>query len=325
MYSENENSLPWITGDTCRGDFHTQGYIYVNGRPVFKGKTTSKSGIIEKNPATDDPQFLGGYTQGSNVSIPPSLTEVKTLGNNSDGKKYTTATYVEFLPDGKVTVRLGSNGWTETRTTTFGTPPQPYCTTYASVSALTTNGVVLVDGADLHVKGVLNGGTSGVKVTLGCVGSTNNVYLDSSIVYSQPPKNPDGSINSNCKDMLGIVADNYFIIPTTMPDKITTLTNLTLHGSIFSRTQGIEAVNYGSRAIGRLTVVGSIQFKNRTTLGTHYSDGTRKSGFAKDYDYDDRLKYTTPIGYPQLPTFQTVSWFDKARIPEDFWSEDLIR
>jgi hypothetical protein len=44
----------------------------------------------------------------------------------------------------------------------------------------------------------------------------------------------------------------------------------------------------------KLTVKGAIAQKFRGPVGTFQTDGDRVSGYAKDYNYDDRLRYRSP-------------------------------
>jgi hypothetical protein len=325
MYSVSEkigtDPIYWITGDTCKGPLHTQDYLYVSGNPVFTGMVTTLKGV-NKMRTSDDPKFNGGYNKGLDIGLPSDFTDVVNLGGAGGAVYNNVKTYIEFLANGKVIVRTGTNGWGETRTT-LNTTPNPdvyWCKTYSSVSELTTNGVLLVQTSELHVKGVLDG-----QITLGCVGTGSKVFLDSSITYKEPPKIWDGDNNMyvknpDCDDMLGIVADNDIHISVNAEyNGPSTPRGMTIHASMISKLGGFGAESYDSRVIGgMLKVVGGIQQKARDPVGT-FSGGSINHGFQKNYDYDERLLLDAPKGYPPVQTYVVQNWYDQSTIPEDFW------
>jgi hypothetical protein len=245
-------------------------------------------------------------------------------------------TYVQFNPDGSVTVRTGTNGWAENSSAMNASPNStiPKCTTYASITALATSGVFLVQDAELHVKGTLfapNG--SFANITLGCVDQTkgsglSKVYIDSSLVYKNPPptaRNPNPSPQA-ANTMLGIVASNNILVSEYVNHNTNTDShgnplgtpnqNVTIDASIFSQTGGFGAENYASRSSdGKLTVIGGIQQATRQPVGT---TGTPGTGFKKDYDYDSNLNAQSPNGYPKTP-FVVSDWIDNLNIPASFY------
>jgi hypothetical protein len=203
------------------------------------------------------------------------------------------------------------------------TPAVPYCKTYANIAALTSTGVLLVENADLHVKGQLTG-----KITLGCVG-TGNVWIDSSVTYNtQPTLRGDGSLDFGAvPDMLGIVADNYVYV--TDPGSSGgnhaccpgTDANREIDAAIFSRLNGFQAENYNSRSVETLTIKGSLQQNTRGAVGTSDSHGNIVSGFHKNYNFDDRFMTSTPYGYPATTQFSITNWSEDTKIPSDFWND----
>ncbi len=328
MYTETEQisgqPIYWISGDTCRGPYHTQDYVYVSGSPVFKGMVTTLKGVKKKS-VTDNPHFDGGYKDKVSVTLPSDLTELKGLGTGGGTQSLYKGvdTYVQFLPDGRVTVRTAAPGtdpalawnYSSSATNLLSNPPVPICSTYASVSALTTTGVLLVDGSALHVKGVLNG-----KITLGAVNAGSRVFLDSSVVYNTPPMLPTGEVNPVCADMLGIVTDNEIRVSEGAENNGAQPMGMTIHASMFSRTAGFGALNYTTRPVGgTLTIVGGVQQKARYPVGT-FSGGSITHGFQKNYYYDARLLYQMPQGYPRI-LFQVQDWADRVIIPDSFWDD----
>jgi hypothetical protein len=354
FYSQNEQSIQWQTGEVCRGRLHTQDQLYINGNPDFKGRVTTKGGVNMTNGKDshgnyiDKPNFEQGYGY-ADISIPTELTDLKKYGAASAGGKFYDGldVYVEFLNNGSITVRTapantGTNSSSSTKAGTVwaylnnltnnttlvnssysGGTPAPKCTTYASVAALTSSGVLLVENGELHVKGVLDG-----QITLGCIDTSkivsgnpvnsglSSVWLDGSITYKDPP--PCSQCTTNVSnDMLGIVATNDIMVSQYINHASASgeLQNVTLDASLFSQTGGFGAENYSGRSSdGTLNIVGGIQQKTRNAVGQNFG----ANGFLKNYDWDNNLQTIQPKGYPKTP-FVVQSWVDNTTIPNDFW------
>jgi len=346
FYSVNEQSINWMDGEICRGRLHTQDYLYINGHPEFVGKVTTKKGvkIISGSPTYDNGESY------ADISIPTKLDDLNKYGAVTAGGKFYDGldVYVEFLTDGSVTVRTApantgtstlpacttkaATVWGYTTNSTLvtssysGGTPSPKCTTYASVAALTSSGVLLVENGELHVKGTLNG-----QITLGCVDTSkvvsgvltnsglSSVWIDGSITYNQlPPCSQYPSRTSD--DMLGIVATNSIMVSqyANHDNSKSELANVTIDASMFSQTGGFGAENYTGRGNdGVLTIVGGIQQKTRNAVGTN-SGSSSQTGFRKDYDWDNNLLSFQPKGYPKTP-FVVQSWVDNTTIPDSFW------
>jgi hypothetical protein len=352
FYTQVENSsIYWMTGEVCRGRLHTQDKLYISGNPDFKGRVTTKGGVSLKTPTgsgKDNPNFEQGYGY-ADISIPTELTDLKKYGAASGGGKFYNGldVYVEFLSSGQVTVRTApantgtlSSGSTKAgdvwaystssstilTTAKYGGAPEPKCTTYANVAALTSSGVLLVQNGELHIQGTLNG-----QITLGCIDSSkivsgnpvnsglSSVWIDGSITYDQlPPCSQYPARTSN--DMLGIVATNDIQISQYKEHASANgaLNNVTIDASLFSQIGSFGAENYDGRANGgTLTVVGGIQQKTRAAVGTSGTSG--QTGFKKDYDWDNNLQSMQPKGYPKTP-FVVQSWVDNTSIPDAFFN-----
>jgi hypothetical protein len=322
MFTSSEGGILWQTGDTCFGPYHTQDNINSTGTPRFYGQVTMNGRLVGGTP-----YFKYPVTPNTNIPLDGNFDDLKAYGAISAGGKFINGlnTYVEFLPNGKVIVRTGSNGWTEsgagTNTDLSGTLV-PKCTTYASVAAVAASGVLLVQDAELHVKGVLDG-----KITLGAVDKTvgsgkSDVYIDSSLVYKAPPpcSYNTGAVSD---DMLGIIASNDIVVSQYRNhDGVAKVRNdnVTINASIYSSTSGFGAENYASRGVsGTLRVVGGIQELNRTPVASGVSNG-----FLKSYDYDLNLQFSSPKAYPTT-RFLIQNWVDSTVVADvSFWQGENI-
>jgi hypothetical protein len=331
FYSQHEQGIQWITGETCWGRLHTQDNLTINGNPDFKRKVTSKGSVILKNGSSDHPNFEQGYGH-ADISIPTQLTDLTDYGSTAKGGAYYQGvdTYVQFLSTGQVVVRVAATGsdeqaaWTNNSTTLMTVAPSrtvPQCTTYASTAALTSSGVLLVQDGQLHIKGVLNG-----QITLGCVDSKNSsgvnsglssVWIDSSVVYKDAP--PSFQYQTNVSDdMLGIVSTNNITISQYLNHNDNSgrvaLGDVTIDASMFCQDAGagFGSENPGGRVSATLHVVGGVQQDTRQIVGQN------GHGFIKDYDWDLNLQTRQPVGYPRTP-FEVQNWVDNTSIPIHFW------
>jgi hypothetical protein len=332
FYSESEvigsTKIYWTDGEVCRGRLHTQDNLYIDGDATFKGKVTTKGSVKISTGA--HPVFEKGHTN-ADVSIPKDLKDINNLGKvTSGGALYAgVKTYVEFKADGRVIVRTGANGWSETSTgmNTSVTPNVPYCKIYPDIASLTSNGVLLVQDAELHVKGVLDG-----KITLGAVdlvsgSNKGKIFIDSSITYKDPPPSTRYPTKVS-DDLLGLVTSNDIMVSEYINSDNTTRVvggrtvpngtpnnNVTINASMFCQNGGFGAEDYAGRvSAGTLTVVGGVQQHQRKPVGT----GGGSTGFLKDYDFDTNLTANEPVGYPKTP-FVVQSWVDNTTIPPIFW------
>jgi hypothetical protein len=328
MFTASENGIQWQSGDTCFGPYHTQDNITCSGTPRFYGQTTLNGKVTGGTPYFK-------YPVGANTNIPldGNFDDLKAYGAVG-GANYTgVKVFVQFNADGTITVRTVTNastsdGWLASGTG-FSTGTIKACSTYANVAALTSNGVLLVNASELHVKGVLNN----VNITLGCIGTGSQVMIDSSLVYKQPPPCSRDQ-NAITNSMLGIVAENYIYVTDTQHPNATNKTydgapdvinyaaannnnagDVTINASMYSSSGGFGAENYSHRGNdGTLRVVGGIQESKRMAVAS----GTTE-GFLKSYDYDKNLQYNTPVAYPST-RFLIYNWTDSTIVlDKSFW------
>ena len=103
--------------------------------------------------------------------------------------------------------------------------------------------------------------------------------------------------------MLGLIANNFVRVrhPVTRSgddcnNATGTMQDVRIEAAMLTLAHSFIVDNYrcGDR-LGTLTVVGAIAQKFRGTVGTfNTSTGQISTGYAKDYEYDDRLKYRSP-------------------------------
>ena len=143
---------------------------------------------------------------------------------------------------------------------------------------------------DLFISGTLTGGAM-------TVAAQNYVYVTDNITYG----------NSDT-DMLGIIGQNSVWVynPVTNGNAIILPDNREIDAAILSLEHSFAVQNYTITSLGTLTVKGSIALKYRGIVGTG------SNGYAKNYLYDPRYKYTAPPKFlsPVTTTYGINVWVE---------------
>ena len=150
---------------------------------------------------------------------------------------------------------------------------------------------------DVFVQGTVSG-----QVT---VAAENYVYVTGDITYK-----------NSSTDILGLVGNNAVWVWNPMNssgNKLLSGSNREINAAILSVAHTFQVQNFrntGNRGV--LTIKGAIAQKFRGPVGTGYSDGTIASGYAKNYNYDPRLRYTAPPKFlsPVTTTYGVTTWMD---------------
>ncbi len=287
-FSNNEpSSIYWTTGDTVWGPYHSNTKLYVDGNPVFNGKTTNFGGLVKKNPS-DNPKFNGTYETGVSITMPSDFNILKGKATQAGGGGFYLQTtndfYLNFNANGTVTYRSGTSGaWTTTSMATFGG----------------VNKVVVIDGGNLHIKGIVNG-----QMTIAAISnntSKGQVWIDSSVAYNSSPLT-----NPSSTDMLGICATNNILIASNK-DNNNPAKGVTVQGSLFSLNGGFGADSATTKAkSGQINLLGGVSQAVRQTVGV--VGGTH--GYLKSYYYDDRMRVSAPPCFPSTGSYEILEWLE---------------
>jgi hypothetical protein len=285
-FCENEPSgIYWATGDTVWGPYHSNTKLYVDGNPVFNGKVTTLNGLSEQSGS--HPLFNGGYQSGISITMPTSLSNLQAKAQQAGGGFYSATStdfYLTFNSNGTVTYRSGTSGaWTTQSLTSFAG----------------TNKVVVINGANIHVKGVLSG-----QVTIAALSSnTSNgmVWIDSSVSYNNNPLT-----NPSSTDMLGICATNNIMI-TSNANNNNPAKGVTIQASMFSQNGGFGADSATTKVpSGAIHLLGGISQDTRQAVGV--VGGTH--GYSKSYYYDTRMLVTAPPCFPTTGSYEVLEWWE---------------
>ncbi|HTY10602.1 MAG TPA: hypothetical protein VMF88_05985 [Bacteroidota bacterium] len=286
-FSDNEpSSISWTTGDTVWGPYHSNTSLYVSGNPVFNGKATAQGGVV-KNSNPSNPVFNGGFQSGVSITMPSDLSALQGKAQQTGGGFYLATSsdfYLTFNSNGTVNYRLGTSGsWTTQTLTAFAG----------------TNKVVVINGGNIHVKGILNG-----QVTIAALSSNSNngqVWIDSSVAYNSNPVN-----NPASTDMLGICATNNIEIASNSNNNNSSR-GVTIQGSLFSLKGGFGADSATTKVpSGSIHLLGGVSQAVRQAVGV--VGGTH--GYLKSYYYDNRFLVSAPPCFPTTGSYEVLEWWE---------------
>jgi hypothetical protein len=306
----------WIGKDTVWGPFHTEDHLRVNDHPAFLGNSLSHKGSlilydyytyypsqIPQKPTNstqrnrynasweaDKPTIAGDYKPGFSMTIPTGSADNIEAAADENGLKFTNqdTVYLTFAND-SLSFRFSYN-------TTDSVVHLP---------TVSPNGVIFAKNSVVRLKGTVKGQYTVVCSTPGSGAGANKqkgiIYLDDDIVYNKDPRDYPEST-----DLLGIVAENNVWITENASNN----NNINIHGSIFCEKEGFGAVNYKNRPVsGSINLLGGIIQEWRKPVGT-FSGSVIKSGFTKQYMYDNRLLLMSPPFFPGTGGFRIVSWLE---------------
>jgi hypothetical protein len=296
--SPHNMNITFPDWDNINGPLHTNDNLLTSGSPDFGRGKYDAIEVVGTPPSTGgSPNFKGDVRNpAEHMPIPPSNDRLKE--NALTGYLYYGGTTIRLQNDGKMDV---------TTHTSTGADVSYNDLLYPS------NGVVFVEktpnktcsiaspvritypaGADCAVLTV--SGTYNKSLTLG---SRDDILIDGNII--QTP----GS-----DSVLGLIAQRFVRVKhqVTSPCGANTgnspsggtsgpgwFNNLQIDAAILALNDSFIVDNWQcGAALQVLTVNGAIAQKFRGPVGTFQSDGTRVTGYAKNYNYDDRFRYRSP-------------------------------
>jgi hypothetical protein len=292
--------IQFAAADRIDGPFHTEDdSILVCNSPTF-GRTSADRieivgpapGHIQSGGCGGTPNYLGTrYTPASSLSLPPTNAGLATLADPN--YKFTGNTCLEFTG---ASVRVWANqAWS-------GSVPCPGAGSPTATRSLPApNGVIYVDngagctGGYQYYQNYSDPSSCGNVAVVGNYSSSTTVGARNDIVIR-------GDLRNTGSAMMGLVANNFVRVYHQVTnrsgddcDNAASLSNVTIDAAILAVNQSFIADNwYCGSALGNLTVNGAIGQYWRGAVG---QSGGGNSGYIKDYNYDDRLKYAEPPNF----------------------------
>ncbi|MCC5913351.1 MAG: hypothetical protein JJU46_03145 [Balneolaceae bacterium] len=276
------NNIYFIWSDEVSGPVHTNGRFNMAGDPTFYGPISSPEMWHAYELMDTDPNFFGSTDFNSPRRDPPStleLDQLRSQGTNG-GLYFENNAEIEFLDDGQLLVREEpSRPWQQ---------PSEY-----TVDLSLYNGVIS-SNSRISLKGTVNGSYT--------VHSTDDIIITGDIVYNEDPRDEPSST-----DLLGIVSEKSVIIDRDAHQSSGN-NDLNIHASIMALDKSFSAEDYNQGSSrGDLNLLGGIIQMERGPMGT-FSGGQIRSGFNKDYEYDERLLQMVPPSFPRESVFSIIHW-----------------
>jgi hypothetical protein len=311
--------IQFITGDSVDGPLHTNDSLLICNKPSF-GRTTNNRAdrieVVQTKPAAL--VAAGGCSQSATINgvlknpasvldPPASNAALKVVAQNG-GNVFTGQTFIR-LRGSTMDVTTTNGG---VRTFTSGMPLPANGVIY--VKNDTTNSCpVQYPTQEDYTEGQYCGnvyvsGTYSQSLTIAAENDVIVAPTDGKTLTWGNAANPFSLTGSN-NSVLGLIANNFVRVGHPVKNRtfdskgnITGCTNQTsayddgnvqIQAAILSIDHSFIVDNYNcGNELGTLSVTGAIAQRYRGPVGT--SGGGGGTGFLKDYNYDDRLKYRSP-------------------------------
>jgi len=283
--------------DDINGPLHTNDALVTCGSPDF-GRTSSDVIEVSSPPqgwyrysgCTGNPDFIGTFVTNAPVLTPPPTNSKLATIAQSGGVFYTGQRGIVLNSDGTMTVRtnmsqpgttvsLPSNGVLYVANGACSSSYSPYTATYPNTSGC----------GNVRIRGTYSG-----QLT---IAAENDIIID-------------GDLTRTGNGMLGLIANNFVRVYRPYPTQTSRsncgsgsgssgLENLSIHAALLAIQHSFIVDHYNCQAttgdgdLETLTVNGAIGQKFRGAVGT-FSGSTLVSGYQKNYNYDDRLRYVSP-------------------------------
>ncbi len=286
------NKIVFVSGDHIKGPLHTNDDLAICGTPEF-GRTAAD--VIEvgappqgwmsggcSSPSGASPNFVGPLVTTAPVLKPPTTNgKLKTIA----GPSYTYSCQTKIELNGTTMKVTKNNGSNSTSTTNVAFPSSgvvyikndscpgsnwPQCSSeYSPFSASYPSGS---DCGTVYVSGNYSG-----ELT---IAAERDIVIEGNLTR-----------NSGTQGLLGLIANNFVRVKHECSGF--KLQNLKIEAAILAIEHSFIVDHYDcGEELGTLTVKGAISQKFRGPVGT-----TGGTGYLKNYEYDDRLRYMEPPNF----------------------------
>ena len=283
-----------VTGDSIFGPAHTNGAFNIDGSPYFNQKVTAKL-PTNKGPsyAPDWPGIDIGINKPrpSTTNLQNNLTSAATLGGGMLDETLTGNDVALTFNNDQVRIQIPPNG--SVRDTTM------------AISALASNGVIVVKGADLRIKGTYQGDIT-VAAFGGSATNKGNVWIDGHVEAKTNP-----ATNPNSTDMMGIIAGRMAYI--TKDDSRTASSVLNIDAAVYCQNGELTAERFWDIGIsGRVNLFGGVTQATAGSLGLFDPGPPLRflNGFSYSIHNDPRFDKVQPPFFPTSSAYVMVSWWE---------------
>ena len=294
---EGYGTIWFYTGDVIEGPLHSNDQIAINGTPTFMGRVTSSASSFLQG-SSYNPTFVEGYQLNAPpVHFPTQQEIIDNYWSMNDSPppliidaRFGKDASVQFNSDGTITYSVWhwEGGWWN--------PYKVYDIQNATANIADLNGILYVRG-DVRLKGTVKG-----RIT---VIATDDIYITDDLRYVQA--DATGRPDPSSTDVLGLISMRDVVVADTGPNQ----NDVVIDGAILALDESfyVENYDYGSPR-GTLHLWGSLSQKVRGPVGTFGRYG--RTGYEKDYHYDERFLQTPPPYYPTTGEYEIFSWRERT-------------
>ncbi len=292
--------ISFIGGELLNGPFHTNDAYVICGSPSFgrspsdtieasagaPGWYSTGSVAHSGSTCTGTPTFVGTFLPNAPVlTPPPSNTQLTTIPG-----------VLKFT--GQVHICLS------------GTTLKVSSSSSTCSSSLLYNGSIPASGVVYVANGACSAAYSPFTVTYPSSSTCGTAYVHGSYsgqitIAAENDIIVDGNVTHTGDGLLGLIANNFVRVYHPVPGETGkgscgsnsdsgSLTNPQIDAAILAINHSFIVDHYDCGTThGTLTVNGAIAQKYRGAVGTFSGSGP-VTGYVKNYNYDDRLRYETP-------------------------------
>jgi hypothetical protein len=285
-----------VTGDSLYGPVHTNGAFNLDGTPFFDQKVTS--GLAPNLGPSANPIWPGidypvHKSRPSTANLQTNLTSAATMGGGLFDETVGSNDVALTFNNDQVRVQIPPNG--SIRDTTM------------AISALASNGVIVVKNADVRIKGTYQGDiTVAAFGGSGAAANKGNVWIDGDVVAKTNPET-----NPASTDMLGIIAGRMAYITEDNTRSASSVLNL--QAAVYCQNGELTAQNFWNIPVsGRVNLFGGVTQATAGSLGL-FNPGpplTFLNGYSYSIRNDPRFEKQQPPFFPASSSYEMVSWWE---------------
>jgi Tfp pilus assembly protein PilX len=289
------DKIVFVDADDLDGPLHTNDALVLCGTPDFGRSSADVIEVSAPLPGWYTSSQIppgGGCTQASPNFLGPFVTNAPVLTPPPTNGQLKTIAGPAFTYTGATDIALNGTSMTITKSTGQVVGPISFPTAGVIYVA---NGTCATSYSPFTATYPTNSGCGNVRVS-GSYSGQLTIAAENDVII-------DGNITRTSTGLLGLVANNFVRVYHPYPNQTLTacngntgevrLTNLTIDAAILAIDHSFIVDHYNCGAsMGTLTVNGAIAQKFRGAVGT-----TGGTGYTKDYNYDDRLRYQEPPSF----------------------------
>lgn len=297
--------IQFQNADQIKGPMHTNDQSVVTcGAPTF-GRSGRSDNFEVSGSAPGYTTACGNYTPTFNgprivpagtLTMPDGNTSLQTLAS---GWTYSGQTCLVFKADNTVDIYPNQNWAATKRVTCTGTPTNRSL----AGAAGPPNGVIYVTGSGTNcsyqkAEDYSNANSCGDVAVSGTYTSSITIGSSNDIIVN-------GDLQRSGDAMMGLIASNFVRVyhpfnnrtSSSCGTAVSYSTVNRIDAAILALAHSFTVDNYDCGSpLGNLTINGAIAQYYRGTVGTG-SGTTISTGYAKDYNYDDRLRFRSPPNF----------------------------